>query len=219
MSNGQPHEYLVLGAGPAGLQLSYHFARAGVDYLILESADRPGNFFKEFPRHRKLISINKVYTGYDDDIVQRIEAGNVFLQSPSELIRGGQRLFGLRTDLRFGPVSVTAVASQQDAESSELVLEGGSQTTNFSLAPYDYEDNTHFYLAYLFYNWWDEGHADPNVIAAPPGFDSVIAATGARALMLGLENESKLLGYGVDPLGTRCEFSRKELERIRHAVE
>jgi len=117
--------------------------------------------------------VSLVYTGYDDDIVQRIEAGNVFLQSPSELIRGGQRLFGLRSDLRFGPVSVTAVASQQDAESSELVLEGGSQTTNFALAPYDYEDNAHFYLGYRFHAWWDEGHVSPNTRTPPPGFDRI----------------------------------------------
>ena len=40
--------------------------------------------------------VSLVYTGYEDDIVQKIEAGNVFLLTPSELIRGGQRLFGLR---------------------------------------------------------------------------------------------------------------------------
>lgn len=59
-------DYLVIGAGPAGLQLGYFLNQAGRDYCILEENDIPGSFFKKFPRHRKLISINKPYTGYDD---------------------------------------------------------------------------------------------------------------------------------------------------------
>lgn len=59
-------DYLIVGAGPAGLQLGYCLEKAGRDYLILESGDSAGTFFKKFPRHRKLISINKVSTGFDD---------------------------------------------------------------------------------------------------------------------------------------------------------
>lgn len=59
-------EYLILGAGPAGLQLAYYFEREGRDYQILEGGAASGTFFREYPRHRMLISINKVYTGTDD---------------------------------------------------------------------------------------------------------------------------------------------------------
>jgi thioredoxin reductase len=59
-------DYVIIGAGPAGLQLGYFLKQAGLDYCILEANDIPGSFFKNFPRHRKLISINKPYTGYDD---------------------------------------------------------------------------------------------------------------------------------------------------------
>jgi thioredoxin reductase len=59
-------EYLILGAGPAGLQMGHHLSRAGHSYLILEAGDTPGHFFKKFPRHRTLISSNKVYTGFED---------------------------------------------------------------------------------------------------------------------------------------------------------
>src|SRR6266508_4869257 len=59
-------DYLIIGAGPAGLQLGYFLEKAGRNYLILESGASPGTFFKKFPRHRTLISINKIYTGYDD---------------------------------------------------------------------------------------------------------------------------------------------------------
>lgn len=60
------YEYLILGAGPAALQLGYYFQRDGHDYCLLEAADRAGAFFRQYPRHRKLISINKVHTGSDD---------------------------------------------------------------------------------------------------------------------------------------------------------
>ncbi|MFL6196146.1 MAG: NAD(P)-binding domain-containing protein [Thermoanaerobaculia bacterium] len=60
------YEYLILGGGPAGLQMGHHLSRAGHSYLILEGGDAPGAFFKNFPRHRTLISSNKVYTGFDD---------------------------------------------------------------------------------------------------------------------------------------------------------
>ncbi|MUN39520.1 NAD(P)-binding protein [Actinomadura sp. NEAU-AAG5] len=57
---------LVIGAGPSGLQLGYFLEKAGRDYLILEEGEAPGTFFRTFPRHRTLISINKKHTGTDD---------------------------------------------------------------------------------------------------------------------------------------------------------
>ncbi len=60
------HDYLIIGAGPAGLQLGYYLQRAGLDYVILEGAESAGDFFNHLPRHRRLVSINKLHTGYDD---------------------------------------------------------------------------------------------------------------------------------------------------------
>ena len=59
-------EYLVIGAGPAGLQLAYFLEQTGRDYLVLEAGSSPGTFFRTFPRHRELISSNKRYTGSTD---------------------------------------------------------------------------------------------------------------------------------------------------------
>ena len=59
-------DYIIVGAGPAGLQLGYFLKSAGRSYIILEAGGSPGTSFKRFPRHRKLISINKIHTGYDD---------------------------------------------------------------------------------------------------------------------------------------------------------
>jgi thioredoxin reductase len=76
-------QYLVIGAGPAGLQLGYFLARAGRDYLILEAGDTPGTFFHTFPRHRRLISINKPHTGWEDpEINLRMDWNSLLSDDP-----------------------------------------------------------------------------------------------------------------------------------------
>ena len=118
--------------------------------------------------------VSLVYEGYDDDILKRVEAGNVFLQTPATLIQGGQRLFGIRTDLQFGPLALTAVASQKDAQTVQQTITGGADVQAFSLAPYEYEDDTHFFLGYAFHNWWDAAHQDPSQPTLPPGFRELV---------------------------------------------
>ncbi len=63
-------DYLVIGAGAAGLQLAYFLQRNQRDYLVLDTAEQPGSFWQKFPRQRKMISINKIYTGYEDRATQ-----------------------------------------------------------------------------------------------------------------------------------------------------
>ena len=56
-------ENIIIGAGPAGLQLGYFFQKNNDEYLIIEKDDCCGSFFKKYPHSKKLISINKVNTG------------------------------------------------------------------------------------------------------------------------------------------------------------
>lgn len=57
------YEYVIIGSGPAGLQAGYFLEKYKKDYIILEKTNTSGDFFKKYPIHRKLISINKVHTG------------------------------------------------------------------------------------------------------------------------------------------------------------
>ncbi len=59
-------DFLVIGAGPAGLQLGYGLERIGANYQILESANEPASFFRRMPRFRSLISFNKRRGLYED---------------------------------------------------------------------------------------------------------------------------------------------------------
>jgi thioredoxin reductase len=79
-------DYLIIGAGPAGLQLGYFLEQAGRNYLILEAGNSPGTFFKRFPRHRQLISINKRYTGSENpDFGLRMDWNSLLSNNPDLL--------------------------------------------------------------------------------------------------------------------------------------
>jgi thioredoxin reductase len=60
-------DYVVIGAGPAGLQLAHLFAQRDRDHVVLEAGPTPGTFYRTFPRHRRMISINKPHTGWHDE--------------------------------------------------------------------------------------------------------------------------------------------------------
>ncbi|WP_255952639.1 NAD(P)-binding domain-containing protein [Streptomyces odontomachi] len=66
MTGSDSLDYLIVGAGPAGVQIGYFLHKAGRSYRIVEAGDAPGTFFTRFPRHRTMISNNKVNTGWDD---------------------------------------------------------------------------------------------------------------------------------------------------------
>ncbi|CAF0906344.1 unnamed protein product [Didymodactylos carnosus] len=63
VNNAEYHEYCIIGSGPAGLQIAHFLQSTKRDYIVFEKHDKPGFFFFNFPRHRKLISINKRHTG------------------------------------------------------------------------------------------------------------------------------------------------------------
>ena len=93
---------------------------------------------------------NLVYEGKEDEIIQRIEAGNVTLPLPGSLITGSQSLFGLKTELQFGNLTVTAVASQQKGQTQTMEVRGGAQINEFEIRGDEYDANRHFFLSQAF---------------------------------------------------------------------
>ncbi|MFD0744902.1 FAD-dependent monooxygenase [Phytohabitans flavus] len=43
------HQFVIVGAGPAGLQVSYYLHRAGADYVTLERESSPASSSPGFP--------------------------------------------------------------------------------------------------------------------------------------------------------------------------
>ncbi|MBN9482979.1 MAG: cell surface protein SprA [Bacteroidetes bacterium 43-93] len=92
------------------------------------------------------------YTGKEDEIIKKIEAGNISFPLKSSLITGVQSLFGLKTQLQFGKLWITAAVAQQRSKRQSVTIQGGSQTQQFAIKADDYEDNKHFLLAQYFHD-------------------------------------------------------------------
>ena len=90
------------------------------------------------------------YTGFEDDIIKKIEVGNVSLPLNGTLITGSQSLFGLKTQLQFGRTTLTGILSQQKSTTSEVEVTGGAQTSEFDIYADQYEANKHFFLSHYF---------------------------------------------------------------------
>lgn len=108
--------------------------------------------------------LNLKYEGKEDEIIQLIEAGNVTLPLNSTLITGSQALFGIKTQLKFGRATVTAVYSEQKSETSNITVQGGGQTNAFTLKADQYEENKHFLLGQYFVNNYDSALTELPVI-------------------------------------------------------
>jgi cell surface protein SprA len=96
------------------------------------------------------------YTPTEDDIVRKIEVGNVNMPLNSSLITGAQSLFGVKTELQFGKTSVTAVFSEQQSQSRSVTAQGGGTVEEFEFFARDYDENRHFYLAQYFRDNYDK---------------------------------------------------------------
>lgn len=88
------------------------------------------------------------YTGDEDQIIQKIEAGNVSLPLRSSLIQGSQSLFGVKTELQFGRLRITSVLSQQKSRRKNLQIQGGAQQQKFEVSADQYDENRHFFLSH-----------------------------------------------------------------------
>ena len=95
------------------------------------------------------------YTPTEDDILQKIEIGNVNMPLNSSLITGAQSLFGVKTQLQFGKTTVTAVFSEQRSQNNTVVAQGGGTLNEFALTALDYDEDKHFYLAQYFRDNYD----------------------------------------------------------------
>ncbi|HEX8474334.1 MAG TPA: NAD(P)-binding domain-containing protein [Pyrinomonadaceae bacterium] len=120
------YEYLIIGAGPAGLQMAYCMEQSGHSYLILERGSSAGTFFKKFPRHRKLISINKVYTGHDDAELNLRWDWN-------SLLSGDEKMLYKQYSKRFFPAADTMIDYLKGfAEHFQLKIKYDVEVSNIS---------------------------------------------------------------------------------------
>ncbi len=92
------------------------------------------------------------YEGKEDDILQLFEAGNVSFPLNTTLIHGSQELFGFHTKLKFGKLTIDAVASEKETSTENMQIQGGASTQEFQIRADEYEENRHYFLSQYFYD-------------------------------------------------------------------
>ncbi len=106
------------------------------------------------------------YAGKEDEILKKVEAGDVTLPLTGTLITGSYSLFGLKTEMQFGKLTVTTVLSQQKGQSSVIEAKGGAQVTPYEVYADDYEANRHFFLSQYFRDIYDDALKNIPVVSS-----------------------------------------------------
>ncbi|MDQ3019064.1 MAG: cell surface protein SprA [Bacteroidota bacterium] len=84
------------------------------------------------------------YDGYADEVIKKIEGGNVSLETRSGLIGSSQALFGVKGDFQLGALSLSAVISQKKSKTEIKDYSGGAQEQLYSIKVWDYSENHYF---------------------------------------------------------------------------
>ncbi|NVK64580.1 MAG: cell surface protein SprA [Flavobacteriales bacterium] len=97
------------------------------------------------------------YTGDEDQIIQKIQLGNVAFQPPTSLIQGSQTLFGAYGQLKFGNTTVDLIGASSRGQKKEINIQGGAQAQQFEVTADNYETNRHYFLNMYHHDHYDEG--------------------------------------------------------------
>ena len=95
------------------------------------------------------------YTGYETEIIKKLEVGNVSLPLNNSLIQGGQNLFGVKAQLQFGRLGITTVASTLRGQADAVSVQNGAQSRLFEIKASAYDNNRHFFLSQFFRDRYD----------------------------------------------------------------
>ena len=127
------------------------------------------------------------YTGYEEDIIKKIEIGNVSMPIANSLITGGQSLFGVKAQLQFGKLFVTGIASRQQGRNEVISVESGFQGREFEVRASNYDENRHFFLGHFFRNNYERW------LAGLPQILSGINITRVEVYILNRNNDTQTL--------------------------
>ena len=146
----QQHQYIWLDFDPV-IQMN-------VDGGIGDKMDLNFNFNTQstfdFDQKIKLAYDSEEFN--EDDIIKKIEAGNVSFPLRSNLIQGAQQLFGLKTEVQFGHLRLTALAAEQKSSTENLQIQNGAQVQEFEIRPDEYDENRHFFISHYHRDNYEE---------------------------------------------------------------
>ena len=104
------------------------------------------------------------YEGEEDDIVQKVEAGNISLSLPATqyVTFSGQNngLFGLKAISKLGPVDITTIASIEKTKKEQQEYKGSNESAVIKIKDNDYIKNQYFFIHKWFRNGIDTTLSD-----------------------------------------------------------
>jgi len=104
------------------------------------------------------------YKGMDDELIKSVEAGNISFQTKGTLMSSVQSLFGIKTKLQFGKLTVTTAIANQRSQRQSVTLQGGGLSQQINKKLDDYDENRNFLLAQYFRNNYNKAMANLPVI-------------------------------------------------------
>ena len=131
------------------------------------------------------------YTGFKEDILKKLEIGNVSLPLNNSLITGAQNLFGIKAQMQFGKLFATAIATTQRGKQSTITVAGGpngaTQGRPFEIVGSNYDENRHFFLAQFFRDHFE------NWLSTLPQITSGVNVTRVEVYLLNRQNDTQTL--------------------------
>ncbi|MCH7754930.1 cell surface protein SprA, partial [candidate division KSB1 bacterium] len=116
-------------------------------------------------------NVRLVYQGYDDEILRKLEAGNISLSLPGTryVTFSGKNagLFGIKSEMVFGNLNLTTIASQEKGESQRLSLTGGAQARGKIIRDHQYLRNTYFFLDFEYRRQYPRFNAQRTHLSLP----------------------------------------------------
>lgn len=135
-----------------------------VKVSVDQDSERPFDF-------ENTIKLN--YDGYEDEIVKKIEAGNISLSLPATRFVSfsgtNSGLFGVKTEMTMGNLDFTMIASQEKGENKKLSYTGGAQEGTQQIKDTNYMKGVYFFINKTYRNNYfplkDGIHTyDPNLV-------------------------------------------------------
>jgi cell surface protein SprA len=133
-------------------------AKIGERLKVTANYDTKSTF--DFQNLVKIEFLPTMQNGFEskdaDDIVRKIELGNVSMDVSNNLISGSQSLFGFKSELQFGKTMITSVFSEQKSETKTVTAQGGSSLNEFELRTSQYASDKYFFLSHYFRNNYND---------------------------------------------------------------
>lgn len=98
------------------------------------------------------------FQGKEEDWLRDIQAGNISVPLNTQLIKGANQLFGIKTVMQFGKVGVTSFVSSQRGKRQSITIQGGGQAREFEFAISEYDAYKHFFLGHYFRDVFEKAY-------------------------------------------------------------